>query len=451
MEERTLKKLKCFALLTIFLFWIFSSGKIWAQVLPTVEFSLKEGSGPETAPLEVEVKLSEPSLTEVRVEYRVTGGTATGDGVDFSLPDGFLIFAPGETRKTIRGEIIDDTIKEEEETILITLANPVNATLGVNKTFTYTILDDDTVTVSFTSPTSSDFEHVSPASLEVKLSKPAEEIIMVNYTVSGTAKGGGVDYTLPNGTLIFRPGEISQKIAIDITDDSIQEPDKTIIVTLSLPEPANAKLGKFDRHTYWILDDDGPEENILLFKQEVDSFEEGKKLYIIGPKTLRVNPRGMAVDKFGNIYISDQGPSLAIKEGSILMWPKGKKRVIRIITGLTLPGDIELSPDQKMLIVAGPRGDIYKFPLGVSIRLTNVDASSGNTRIHLFGQMIGEKVARVSPDGYFHFLGLQIPGQPNQFYIDVEHAGKTKRFTISLGQPGEEGEPYGHTVLDLEF
>jgi hypothetical protein len=46
MEERTLKKLKCFALLTIFLFWIFSSGKIWAQVLPTVEFSLKEGSGP---------------------------------------------------------------------------------------------------------------------------------------------------------------------------------------------------------------------------------------------------------------------------------------------------------------------------------------------------------------------------------------------------------------------
>lgn len=445
-----MRKIKRAILFAIYPLFILLFGQAFSQTLPLVEFSLKEGSGPETAPMEVEVKLSEPSSMEVRVEYKVTGGTAT-NGVDYILSDGTLTFAPGETTKTIRAEIIDDTIREENETIIITLSDPVNATLGVNKTFIYTILDDDTVTVSFTSPTSSDFEYVSPASLEVKLSKAAEEIIRVNYTVSGTAKGNGVDYTLPNGTLIFRPGEISQKIVIDITDDAIPEPDKTVIVTLSLPEPPNAKLGKFDRHTYWILDDDRPEENILLFKQEVDSFEEGKKLYIIGPKTLRVNPRGMAVDKFGNIYISDQGPSLAMKEGSILMWPKGRKRVIRLITGLTLPGDIELSPDQKTLIVAGPRGDIYRFPLGVSIRLTNVDPTAGNTRMHLFGQMIGEKVARVSPDGYFHFLGLHVPGQPNLFYVDVEHAGKTKRFNISLGQPGEKGEPYGHTVLDLEF
>ena len=259
------------------------------------------------------------------------------------------------------------------------------------------------------------------------------------------------DFSLPDGILTFKPGETGQKIVIDITDDALQEVDKTILVTLTLPENASAKLARFSTHTYWILDDDSPAENITLFKQEVEAAEAGKKLVIIGPKTLTVNPRGLAVDKHGNLYISDQGPSKGEKEGSILMWPKGKARVLRIITGLTRPGDVDLSPDQKQLIVAGPKGDIYRLPLGLSLRIANLDPLTGNTRVHLFSQATGEKAAKVSPDGYFHFPGLLVPNQQGNLYADIEHNGKTKRFSLNLGQPGESGEPYGHAVVELNF
>jgi hypothetical protein len=441
----------CRLIIPVLLLWIFAVGTnaAFSQTLPTVQFARTAAEGPEsTTSVAVGVVLSEPSTAVVGIEYRVTGGTAT-TGEDFILLDGSVTFQPGETVKTIPLVIIDDLIEEDDETIVITLSNPANAVLGKNTTYTYTILDNDTVSVSFTSETSSEVEALSPHTLEVKLSKAAQQTVTVNYTVSGTALGNGIDYTLPDGILTFKPGETSQKIVIDINDNSIQEPDRTVIITLT--KPANAKLGKIDSHTHWILDDDGPQENIYLYKQEVETADAGRKLIIVGPKALTVNPRGLALDKFGNMYISDQGPNRGEGEGSILMWPKGKRRVIRIITGLTLPSDLELSPDQKVLIIAGPKGDINRIPLGLSLGLANTNAFAGVARVHLFGQTFGEKVARISADGYFHFPGILVQGQSKELYADIEINGQTKRFNLTLGQPGDSGEPYGHTVIDLNF
>jgi hypothetical protein len=40
-------------------------------------------------------------------------------------------------------DIFNDNVEEPNEDIEITLSNPINATLGANSTFTYTIIDDD--------------------------------------------------------------------------------------------------------------------------------------------------------------------------------------------------------------------------------------------------------------------------------------------------------------------
>ncbi|MBI4641905.1 MAG: hypothetical protein HY731_14545, partial [Candidatus Tectomicrobia bacterium] len=343
----------------------------------SVAFTVSSSSDHEAiSPANMEVKLSVPSDRKITVNYKLSG-TATGNGKDYSLSDGALTFLAGETSKKISAEITNDDLDEEDETLVLTLSDPVNATLGEQTSHTYTITDNDTSSVVFKTFTSNGVEAVSPVKMDVKLSVPSDRTITVKYTASGTAQGSGVDYTIAGDTLTFKPGETGKTIFVDIHDDAEFETDETIIVMLS--EVTNAKLGRVDGFTYWILNDDGQSENISLFRQEIDSRDEDEltKLFVIGPKTQTVNPRGIAVDKAGNLYISDQGPSKGKKEGSILMWPTGKDNVIRIITGLTQPGDVELSPDQKKLIIAGPKGEVFRYALGISIRITNVEAFTG--------------------------------------------------------------------------
>ena len=60
------------------------------------------------------------------------------------MENGTLSIAAGDTSSTITiANIIDDTIDEPDETVIITLSSPNNATLGSDKVHTYTITDDD--------------------------------------------------------------------------------------------------------------------------------------------------------------------------------------------------------------------------------------------------------------------------------------------------------------------
>jgi len=53
---------------------------------------------------------------------------------------------------------------------------------------------------------------------------------------------------------------------------------------------------------------------------------------------------GLAIDKHGNIYYSDQGDG-SLGNGVIKMIPKETNTPITILTGLDIPGDIELTRD----------------------------------------------------------------------------------------------------------
>lgn len=89
------------------------------------------------------VYLSEASSDAVQVDYSVTGGTASGGGVDYNLPNGSLLFAPGVVSQTIEITLVDDTEPETDETVVIGLSNPQNAVLGAPAVFTLTIPAND--------------------------------------------------------------------------------------------------------------------------------------------------------------------------------------------------------------------------------------------------------------------------------------------------------------------
>ena len=93
----------------------------------------------------VRVSLSKSPTAAVSVNYAVTDGVAVGGGVDYTLADGVLNFAPGDSVENIFITVADDAVEESDETIEVTLSGPNNAVLGTTSTCTYTILDNDGV------------------------------------------------------------------------------------------------------------------------------------------------------------------------------------------------------------------------------------------------------------------------------------------------------------------
>ncbi len=224
---------------------------------PTVSFNSTASNGAEsTASANLQVDLSATSGQNVTVDFTVTG-TAAGSGTDYTLANGTLTITAGSANDNITiASIVEDALDETDETVIVTLSSPNNATLGTNTVHTYTINDNDaTPTVAFSGTTSSAGESASNGILQVALSAVSGQDVMVNYTVAGTASGSGTDYTLANGSVTITAGNSSELITIaSIVGDALDEDDETVIVTLS--SPTNASLGTNTQHTYTILDDD---------------------------------------------------------------------------------------------------------------------------------------------------------------------------------------------------
>ena len=225
---------------------------------PVVDFNTTSSSGAEsTSSKAITVDLSSVSAKTIMVNYAITG-TASGSGNDYTLGSGTLTINEGFSTGTITiASIVDDSIDEADETVVLTLSTPSNATLGSDRVHTYTISDNDySPTIDFNANSSSGAESVSSKSITVDLSGPSSESVTVDYAVTGTATGSGTDYTLVNGTLSIAAGTTTSTITIaNIVDDTEDEADETVIITLSSPN--NATLGSDDVHSYTIADDDG--------------------------------------------------------------------------------------------------------------------------------------------------------------------------------------------------
>jgi hypothetical protein len=109
-------------------------------VINNISF-LEGDSGTKTATFAV--TLSNPSSQTISVDYATANGTAI-EGSDYNkVARSTLTFAPGETTKNITIGIVGDTVIELDETFKIDLSNPTNAILGVNKSGTAIISNDD--------------------------------------------------------------------------------------------------------------------------------------------------------------------------------------------------------------------------------------------------------------------------------------------------------------------
>ena len=110
---------------------------------PTVFFTNTTSAGAESVSSKnVEVKLSTVSSKDVSVSFSKSGTAISGEDYSIAISSPITI-AAGSTTKNIAISIIDDNSQELDETVILTLSGPTNATLGANTTHTYTIENDD--------------------------------------------------------------------------------------------------------------------------------------------------------------------------------------------------------------------------------------------------------------------------------------------------------------------
>ncbi|MCB1845038.1 MAG: type I secretion C-terminal target domain-containing protein, partial [Halioglobus sp.] len=98
-----------------------------------------------------------------------------------------------------------------------------------------------------------------PLTFTVTLSAASASAVSVNWATAfdtaGANPAGATDFTGASGTVEFAPGETTKTVTIETLQDSMNEPNETLLVQLDTPVGATIAAGT---GTGTILDDDGP-------------------------------------------------------------------------------------------------------------------------------------------------------------------------------------------------
>ncbi len=207
-------------------------------VVVTPRVSIDSAAGTEgLGPLTFTVHLSAAANHEVRVSWTTVDGTALA-GSDYVAASGTLVFAAGETSKTLQVVLVNDAVSEPDETFTVRLTSTVGAVLQVAEA-TGTIHDDDVAQVSHlaiadTSVVEGD-SGTTGAVFTVTLLPAASQPVQVSWSTADGTATAGADYLAASGTLVFAAGQTTKTITVSVLGDKLLEPDETFFVNLTSP------------------------------------------------------------------------------------------------------------------------------------------------------------------------------------------------------------------------
>jgi hypothetical protein len=225
---------------------------------PLIQFALAAQSVTEGGTASVVVTRARQLAMTVSADYQVTGGTATGGGVDYTLASGTVTFPAGVTSRTIPIKTVDDTLVEGPETIVIALQNPsAPAVLGPRSSTTVTILDNEQV-IAFSRPVYNATEGNVSLAVPIVRTGPTPGGVTVTCTVGGGSAVAGTDYTAVTRVLTFAAGSRSVNCLVPLLDDTVIDGTKTLDLALSLPAGSPAHLGAQSTAVVNIADNDDP-------------------------------------------------------------------------------------------------------------------------------------------------------------------------------------------------
>ena len=144
---------------------------------------------------------------------------------------------------------------DKQVTVSATAANDQGITAPENVTLTITDDDAPSLSIGDASVAEGDEGESATLTFTVTLDPAATLPVTADWATSDGTATAGADYTAGSGTLTFGTGEDSKTVTVTVTGDDADEPNETLMVTLS--NESGATLADATG-TGTITDDDGP-------------------------------------------------------------------------------------------------------------------------------------------------------------------------------------------------
>ncbi|WP_122893440.1 Calx-beta domain-containing protein [Arcobacter peruensis] len=195
------------------------------------------------------------------VDWAVTGsGTNAANAADFggTIPSGTVLFAIGETSKTIEVTTLGDTDIESTEGFTVTLSNAdANADIQT-ATATSTIVADDielSIASSDVSVLEGEAETSKILTFTVTRSGDIASAVEVDWAATGMDVSDFADGTNLTGNIAFSANELTKTINLTLKGDNDNESNETLTVTLSNASSSQAYITT-DTATTIVTNDD---------------------------------------------------------------------------------------------------------------------------------------------------------------------------------------------------
>ena len=283
--------------------------------------------------------------------------TESGTAVDFQNgPHDYqgisvtVTFGEDETTKSVNVPIVNDTLDEPDEEFFVKLNPSFNlfgATIGTPSTATVTITDnDDPPAFQFSAATYDADENLSGGQKVVFVTRSGGTNggVSVNYATSDGTATAGSDYTATSGTLTFGEGNTSLPIFIPITNDTLDEADETVNLTLSSPS-GGATLGAQSTATLTIKDNEG-EPTISISRLDVVEGNSGTTLTDFNVSLSPASGQTVTLTYTSSAISASPGSDYAPPSGTLTFAPGETSKAIP----LQIVGDTVNEPDEAFRI-----------------------------------------------------------------------------------------------------
>ena len=210
------------------------------------------------------------SNTVITYSVAVSALSATPSGVsaledDYIKLSGSVTILAGQTTAVIDVTVLDNTLVEDDETVVVTLtgfsSRDPNVTLGTNLTDTVTIFDDDQaeVTISANDNAASE-DPLDNGQFTLTMNAISDTDTVVTYSIAtgGVNATNGSDYVTLSGTATIAAGKTTTTIDVVVLQDVFVEGAETVTLSLTgflSPTNADIKVGAAFIDTVTIADD----------------------------------------------------------------------------------------------------------------------------------------------------------------------------------------------------